>query len=338
MPPLLTIDASLAGQTLAAAVRHALPGLSWSDARKLIAARRAQINGVPCLDDARRLKLGETVAIVNESSAQHGPASAEIVYADADLVVVDKPAGLQTVRRNEERHWSSERKSRQPVLEELVQELLSRAGSVSNDRNAERRRRGGNAPIRVRPVHRLDRDTSGLMLFALSPEAEQELVRRFAAHAIHREYRAVVHGTITDPRTIESWLVRDRGDGLRGSLPGGLSPAGPPAEAQRAVTHLWPIEPIGAAYTLIGCRLETGRTHQIRVHLAEIGHMLCGEKTYLSPRPGEAPTPDQSHAPCQALHSAELQFEHPISGTPMKFQSPWPTQMQRWMQKLRQTP
>jgi 23S rRNA pseudouridine1911/1915/1917 synthase len=183
-------------------------------------------------------------------------------------------------------------------------------------------------PPRVRAVHRLDRDTSGLMLFALSPDAEESLVRMFKTHAIERNYLGVVHGHPAE-QTIESWFVRDRGDGLRGSSPSAVGAQ----YAERAVTHVKPVERVGP-YSLVECRLETGRTHQIRIHLTEIGHMLCGERVYTH-RPGEPPQTDDSAAPRQALHSSELRFVHPITGNRTQFRSPLPADLDRWLGELK---
>lgn len=311
-PSALSISPSLAGQTLAAVLRGHLGNISWSAARRLISARRVLVNGSVCLDDARRLKSGETLAVISGANAVAPPQDAvQIVHRDEHLLVVDKPAGLQTLRRPEEKDWSVERKMRQPVLAEVLEQKLGRAS-------------------RLRAVHRLDRDTSGLMLFALSPLAEQKLVRAFARHAIGRTYLAVVHGDVPEATRFDSHLARDRGDGLRGSV----SPP-PPAGAQRAITHIRPIERLGRQFTLVECRLETGRTHQIRIHLSEAGHMLCGEKIYRSARAGEPPRGDASGAPRQALHSWQLNFTHPISGQEIGLESPWPTDLEKWMASLR---
>ena len=127
-------------------------------------------------------------------------------------------------------------------------------------------------------------------------------------------------------QTVVSRLVRDRGDGRRGSttLPG---------VGKEAITHVRPIERLGE-YTLIECRLETGRTHQIRIHLAENGHPLCGEKVYNQPFRKKA-TPDASGAPRIALHAAELGFDHPISGKPMRFETPLPPELTALVARLR---
>jgi 23S rRNA pseudouridine1911/1915/1917 synthase len=183
--------------------------------------------------------------------------------------------------------------------------------------------------LRVRAVHRLDRDTSGVMVFARTPDAEQKLVRMFAKRDVERAYVAVVHGS-AEARTIDTWLVRDRGDGLRGSSPLGEAAEG----AQRAITHVRPMEHL-AGYTIVECRLETGRTHQIRIHLSEMGHRLCGERTYTHGIAGR-PQEDTSGAPRQALHAAELAFLHPISGQPLRFRMPLPRDLKEWLLRLRE--
>ena len=325
----------LAGQSLAQALRHLLRDRTWTDIKKLISGRRVQINGNLCVDEGRRLKAGDVVHVHAESLAR--PPQGEdlkILYADADLLVCDKPAGVTTLRHAEERDWPDRRKQKQPTLDEL---LSQRLGSLPA--GATRVRNGSALPIirrgrqaaRVRAVHRLDRDTSGLMIFALSPESEQVLVAAFKDHSIQRVYQAVVHGNPGE-RTIDTHFIRDRGDGLRGSTPRG----GDDPEARRAVTHVRTIERIGP-YSLVECRLETGRTHQIRIHLSEIGHMLCGERTYVRPAAGAAPVIDRSGAPRQALHSAELHFVHPLTGKNLSFAAPPPPDLSRWLAGLRRT-
>ena len=139
-------------------------------------------------------------------------------------------------------------------------------------------------------------------------------------------------GNLSAPKTITSHLIRDRGDGLRGSSPLGADAP----DAQIAITHVRPVEHIGDRYTVVECRLETGRTHQIRIHLAEAGHMLCGEKLYLRPTATAAPIPDPSNAPRQALHSKDLRLKHPLTGQDLHFESPLAPDLARWLEKLRQ--
>jgi len=183
---------------------------------------------------------------------------------------------------------------------------------------------------KVRAVHRLDRDTSGVMVFALQPTAETHLIRQFKKHTVERLYHAVVHGT-PQAQTVDNYLVRDRGDGLRGS--GEKS-----EEAERAITHIRPLETFklsdGRVYSLIECRLETGKTHQIRIHLSEMGCMLCGDPTYFKNRDGST-TSDSSGAPRLALHACSLELEHPVTGKRMQFESELPPDLEKFVARLR---
>ena len=170
------------------------------------------------------------------------------------------------------------------------------------------------------------------MVFARTPQAEQALIRLFSQHQIERAYVAVVHGEL-QAQTIRTWLVRDRGDGLRGSSP--LGKEAP--DAQEAVTHVQLLETFeadGETYSVVECRLETGRTHQIRIHLSEIGHMLCGEKTYTH-LPGEKPRRDKSAAPRQILHAALLGFVHPVTGEQLQFRTRLPRELSQWLTRLK---
>ncbi len=331
------------GQTLGQMLKSIYAGKSWGETRRLITSRRVQINGNLCLDEARRLKADEVVRIYEESLGK--PAEEKdlnIRFHDEHLLVVEKPSGITTLRHAEEEDWDEKRKSVQPTLAELLQKIIDRDGlnkvpgrgaaATKQDKNFRQKiashARGHKKRIIVRPVHRLDRDTSGLMIFALSPQAEQALVKLFASHSIDRAYMAVVHGQVKS-QTIESDLVRDRGDGLRGSLPHGKKDE----SSKHAVTHVTLIREIGKDYSLIDCKLETGRTHQIRIHLSEAGHMLCGEKMYIRKLGGEN-IKDQSNAPRQALHAYRLSFNHPITGKPHTFESKWPGDLYRWLNRL----
>jgi len=307
-----------AGQTLASQLRQSLAGQSWRQIQRLLQARHVQVNGNLCCDAGRRLKTGDVVKVWAHSLAKPVDESdVRICYLDEQIVVVEKPAGITTLRHPEERNWSPRRRQLQPTLEELVTQLIAR--------KARRRKGAQRRPSRVRPVHRLDRDTSGLMVFARTIPAERNLVQQFSQHQVKRKYVAIVHGHV-QARTIESYLTRDRGDGRRGSTT-------EPSRGKRAVTHVRPIETLGH-YTVVECRLETGRTHQIRIHLAEQGHMLCGEKVYCRPLRGE-PTKDRSGAPRQALHAKELEFRHPTTGELMRFSYALPRDLAEFLARLR---
>jgi 23S rRNA pseudouridine1911/1915/1917 synthase len=316
------IAAEQANLAITAVLRQLRPGEPWSAVRRLVENRHVEINGNLCADEGRRLKAGDVVKVWIEPRPK--PATADDVvirYLDAHLVVVEKPAGVTTLRHSEERDWPARRKQRQPTLDEMVQQVLAKRTKGKWGKQPGRRRP---RPF-LRAVHRLDRDTSGLMVFARSPDAERRLVQMFRKHDIHRAYRAIAVGRVEE-QTFESYLVRDRGDGRRGSTP--LSDTG-----QRAVTHVRPLEFLDG-YTLVECRLETGRTHQIRIHLAEAGHVVCGEKVYCRQLFG--PTlADRSGAARQALHAAELGFRHPITGEPLHFEMPLPADMAKLLAKLR---
>src|SRR5262249_33649429 len=151
------------------------------------------------------------------------------------------------------------------------------------------------------------------------------LGKQFHAHTVQRRYLAIVPGRV-ESQTIRSRLVRDRGDGRRGStrLPG---------VGKEAITHIEVIEWL-PGHTLLACRVESGRPHQIRIHLAEHGHPICGERVYQR-KLGEEPWPDLSAAPRLALHAAELGFLHPITGATLRWTMPLPPDLQRFLEQLR---
>jgi 23S rRNA pseudouridine1911/1915/1917 synthase len=311
-----------AGLALVAALRQFLPGQPWSAVRRLVENRHVQVNGNLCVDEGRKLGEGDAVKVWDEPrDAPPSDDEVKILFQDGHLIVVDKPAGITTERHAEERHWPARRKQRQPTIDEIVARILQR-------QRGKRRDGKPNRLPRVRLVHRLDRDTSGVMLLALSADAERLLVQMFRRHDMHRVYQALALGRVEE-QTIESQLARDRGDRRRGST-------SLPNTGKLAVTHVRPLEHLDG-YTLVECRLETGRTHQIRIHLAEAGHPLCGEKVYNKPL-FKKPTIDRSGAQRQALHAAVLAFRHPITGQELSFSTPLPADMGRLLVKLRGKP
>lgn len=310
------IAAEQAGTTVAAALRARLRGESWSQVRRLIATRRVRLNGELCLDSARRLKEGDTIELLARPAPPPRAQEAVIIrHLDEHLVVVEKPSGVSTVRHPAERAWSERRKALSPTLEDRVPRLIARR---------EGRRRKGPLP-RLRVVHRLDKETSGLVVFARTVAAERGLGKQFHRHTVERRYLTVVPGVVPS-QTVRSRLVRDRGDGRRGS-------SDVPGQGKEAVTHVELVEPL-PGHTLLRCRLETGRTHQIRIHLAELGHPVCGERVY-NCKPGSEPWPDDSGAPRLALHAEELGFVHPVTGEALQWAMPLPADLEAFLARLR---
>jgi 23S rRNA pseudouridine1911/1915/1917 synthase len=306
-----------ADETITAALREWLPGKSWSEIRRLLQSRRIMLNGNLCVDSRRRLGGKDVVKVlVHPLPAPVREHDVRIRHLDLHVVVVEKPAGTTSTRHDDESKSPGSRRQLQPTLDEMLPRLIAKM----------ERGRGKNALRPVKPVHRLDRETSGLMVFARTAKAQKHLEHQFRRHTVERRYLAVVEGEIQQALTIESRLVRDRGDGRRGSTT-------LPEVGKRAVTHVRPIERLGD-YTLVECRLETGRTHQIRIHLAESGHPLCGDPVYRTPlfRPGKR---DRSGAPRLALCAVELGFVHPANEQAMHFEMPLSGDLTAFVEKLR---
>jgi 23S rRNA pseudouridine1911/1915/1917 synthase len=309
------VEEDQAGKTLAALLRHWLPGQSWSQVRKLIAARRVKLNGELWLDDARRLKTGDSVEILSKPIPAPKLIDQIVLrHIDEHLVVVEKPAGISTVRHPAERDWLEERRLLTLTLDDLV---MRQIGMRLPKKKHEPR-------PRLRVVQRLDKETSGLVVFARTVEAERGLGRQLQRHEVTRRYLALVPGRI-GKQTIRSTLVRDRGDSRRGSTTTGAG--------KQAITHI-DVEEKLPGYVLLSCRLETGRTHQIRIHLAELGHPVCGEKVYNRKLGGE-PMPDTSGVPRLFLHAVELGFVHPVTQEPLHWEMPLPADLRAVLERLR---
>jgi 23S rRNA pseudouridine1911/1915/1917 synthase len=318
MPQIFRVLPAQENQTIAAALRHWLPGKSWGEIRRLMEGRHVLVSGNLCVDAGRRLNLQDVIKVLDEPTA--APPKAEdirIRHLDEHVVVVEKPTGLTSNRHHEELSWPAKRRQLQPTLDELLPGIIARL---------EPQKRGKGVPRPVRPVHRLDRETSGLMVFARTIRAERHLGEQFRSHTTHRRYLAIVEGTV-EAQTIAFRLIRDRGDGRRGVTP--RADLG-----KHAVTHVRPLENFKCGYTLVECQLETGRTHQIRIHLSERGHPVCGEKVYRPFRHGKT-VPDKSGAPRLALHAAEIGFVHPMTGENIQFTMPLPKDLQRFLDAIR---
>jgi 23S rRNA pseudouridine1911/1915/1917 synthase len=183
------------------------------------------------------------------------------------------------------------------------------------------------APTRpVIAVHRIDRDTSGLVLFARNRATAENLMKQFRKHTVDRRYLALTRG-LPGAGRIESILVRDRGDGRRGST----RKTSPP-DGKRAVTHVKVLETFDG-FALVECRLETGRTHQVRIHLGEASAPLCGDTVYDRPINGK-PLPDGSGAARPMLHAVRLGFTHPETGDVMTWEVPPPEDFTKVLKRL----
>jgi len=314
------------GSTVTAFLRRSLTSLSWAAAEKLVRSRRVMIDGNICSDSARRLRGEEVVKILEQAApAPPKPEDVAIVYLDDAVAVVNKPSGLTTTRHHEELSWPARRRQLQPTLDEMLPSVIARALAQSGRRSGKGAKKGRSPRTGpVRAVHRIDRETSGLLVFARSVPAGRILAEQFRLHSTHRRYLAICVGRVT-ARTIQSQLVRDRGDGRRGSTERD--------QGKEAITHVQPLEHFGKAYTLVECRLETGRTHQIRIHLSEAGHPICGERVYSAPRGRRIR--DDSGARRVMLHAAELGFVHPVSGEAMRFTSDIPDDFMRLLARIR---
>jgi 23S rRNA pseudouridine1911/1915/1917 synthase len=274
-------------------VVRALTGSSWPAARQVIVSGKTSLDGRVIVQIAQRCTDGEVLVIDPVRPRPHvGVLPREaIVYRDANVVVVNKPSGIVSVPFGDEDPGEARR-----TLDALVRDALGKGHDVR-----------GRAPLGV--VHRLDKETSGLIVFARTLAAKKHLANQFRKHTIVRRYLAICEGALTMGRTFRSRLVADRGDGLRGTT---RSPA---PGGQLAITHVKPLQALRGA-TLVACRLETGRTHQIRIHLSEAGHPIVGESVYVRNYRGE-----RTRAPRIMLHAAQLGFVHPDSERSVEYRS-----------------
>jgi 23S rRNA pseudouridine1911/1915/1917 synthase len=272
-------------------------GASWAEVRRLIETGKVSVNGAVQRETAVRVAPGAQIEL-RMATARHreGPRlpPGAIVHVDAHVVVVQKPAGISTVPYDE---------NETGTLDDLVRAELGRR----------------EAPLGI--VHRIDKETSGLVLFARSMAAKLDLKNQFRVHSVRRRYRAIAHGNVEN-RTIFSRLIQDRGDGRRGSTNN-------PKLGRESTTHVFFKEALAGA-TFLECRLETGRTHQIRIHLSEAGHPLVGERVYDrgNPHPVIA-------APRLMLHALQLGFRHPVTNAELDFEQPLPPDMLELLARLR---
>jgi len=307
--------------------------LSRSRLMRLIADGAVSLNGAPVTDPRARVAEGDMVAITVEEAAEVETApeaiALDIRHEDADLIVINKPAGMVVHPAPGSPGGT------------LVNALLHHFGGKLSGVGGEKR---------PGIVHRIDKDTSGLLVVAKSDAAHHGLADQFAAHSVDREYTAICHGLpdAADPRLngvrgvnfetggvlkITTHLARHKTDRQRQAV---LFQGG-----RHAVTRVRVEEPLGPV-TRVTCRLETGRTHQIRVHMSHVGHALVGDPVYGGRRKVSEKQlgPDLARAingfPRQALHAARLGFVHPVSGEDMSFEADLPPDMAGLLHGLRE--
>lgn len=288
-------DAAEMGERLDKVVAHRFK-LSRRLAREAIQRGRVDVGGEPCLDPARPVAPGVEVAHhPNRPRPETVERRLTILHEDAETLIIDKPAGLLT----------------QPTQARERDTLLERAGRYLL------RKRGVKHPY-IGIVHRIDQQTSGTILVVTSPRALRPFQALFREHATERNYLAVVEGVFLTPEgTIDLPLVDNaEGDGRRGV-------AREPGRGAEAVTRYRVVESYGTVASLVSIRLETGRTHQARVHMAAIDHPVVGDAVY--GRRGRAPFPIAF--PRQALHASSLGFTHPTTKKEVKAEAPLPADM-----------
>lgn len=305
------VTAEHSRKTIAATLRAALPEVTWSQAKEWCRRGQVMLNGVVVTDEAMRVQAGAQVNLDTSLPPPKPASKVAIVYEDAHVVVINKPSGISSV--------PYEKRDSDTAMDYLRQAW--RTGDGSPQKRA--------TEIALHVVHRIDKETSGLLAFAKTKAAERGLSDLFRAHDVERTYLCVAHGAVED-RRLESRLVVDRGDGLRGSVRTAKAGVG-----KRAVTHVKILERLPES-SLCEVRLETGKTHQIRIHLAEDRHPLVGEKVYIRDylRAGNTPI----DCPRLLLHAATLGFKHPITAAMVRLSAPLPADFEAALKRLRKPP
>ena len=287
----------------------------WSTARTWVEKGKITLDGTTtCQLDAIVHKENE---LTYQPNAEPPSASGAfnpncIVYQDRHLIVAEKPADILTV----------------PFTERDMETFdIQLRKHLTKRRHKTPKKKGAQASLLV--VHRLDKLTSGLLVFPRTMEANEGLAAQFRDHSVTRTYLALVHG-IVKSKTIRTHIMEDRGDGIRGSCE--TSPHAKVRRSQNgklAITHVEVLEILKNA-SLIKCRLDTGRTNQIRIHLGEDGHPLIGERTYNRNYGGR-----RIESLRLMLHAGELGFSHPITGEPLHFFADPPLHFREMLERLR---
>ncbi|MFA6122943.1 MAG: RluA family pseudouridine synthase [Sphingomonas sp.] len=303
------ISATAQGVRLDRALADALPDVSRERLKALIASGavtdpRGRVANDP---SGKAIAGGLYLVTVPAPTPSHNAAqdiALNIVFEDDELIVIDKQAGLVV-------HPAAGNADGT-----LVNALLHHcAGNLS----------GIGGVARPGIVHRIDKDTSGLMVAAKTDRAHEGLARQFHDHSIDRRYKAIVSGQPAPPAgTVDAPLARSPSNRKKIAIVAG---------GKRAVTHFTTIERLRDA-ALVECRLETGRTHQVRVHMASLGHPLLGDPVYGRTKQGHKATLETLGFRRQALHAARLGFIHPVTSNALAFDSEMPADMQELFYKL----
>ena len=298
----MNIQATEAGVRLDVFLSEQLDQCSRSAAQKLLEAGAVTLNGKP-LRKQDRTVAGAVYAVelpeLKEIAIEARELPLDVVYEDADLLVINKPKGL--VVHPAPGHWD----------DTLVNALMFHCKDSLS---------GINGALRPGIVHRIDKDTSGLLIVAKNDFAHQALAEQLQDHSLSRTYEAIVKGGFReDEGTVNAPIGRHPVDRKKMAVT--------EKNSRPAVTHWRVLERLGQ-YTLVECRLETGRTHQIRVHMAHIRHPLLGDTVYGSPRP-------ELGQDSQCLHARQLRFRHPRTGEEMTVSCPRPDWFEAVLEKLR---
>lgn len=273
--------------SLGACLARLLGGASGRTRKQMLGGGRVRVNGGVARSERTALAAGDVVEVGARARRPALPSGLTVVHEDEDVIVVDKPAGLLTI--------ATERERARTAYAHLMARMRTRK-----------------PPARVFVVHRLDRLASGLLVFATSVAAKRALQAQFAVHTVERTYLAVVEGRVARPEgTVASRLLD--------AAPGRVRETRDPGRGRPAVTH-WRVRRAGARHTLLEVRLDTGRRHQIRVHLAGFGHPIAGDTAY-----GGRTDPLGR----LALHAHRLGFDHPRTGIRLRFVSAAPAAFAR---------
>lgn len=294
-----------------------IPETSRAWVQQLILQKKILVNGTPAKASIR-LRGGETIQMIGtvEKPPLHAVPEEiplDVVYEDDDLAVINKPAGMMVHAGAGTSEANSNRGT-------LVNALLSRFGTLS----------GVGGDLRPGIVHRLDKETSGLMVVAKNDTAHRNLASEFSRRRVRKTYIALVHGWLTKDRgTVSSAISRDI---IRRTRMTTRRRNGRPAVTHYEVKRR--IESRFGKFTLVRLEIETGRTHQIRVHMASLGHAVVGDTLYGAPRELVGKARDSISLARNFLHAAELEFTHPKGGHLLRFLRPIPEELEKFLSAL----